>query len=140
MAVSITPGVRRQVLGSQSIQTLSNSTATAAQNISITTFVSTIAGGTATGSLLRNQYLMPEGPDGLEKVVYMLATGEATLQMTMATGLHASWSMSSDAVFTAGAATGAFVLNNKGDFVRALYLDGGWTVLGMNGATFGTST
>ena len=139
MAITITAGTQRQSFGMQSVEQLTQSTATAAQTLSAVDHVSILGAGTATGTLLRNQYLLPEGPDGLEKIIYLAATGEATLQMTQATGLHAQFSTSTDAVFRVGAATGAYVLGAKADYVRAVFIDEGWTILGTN-ATFATAT
>lgn len=146
MAVTITSGTQTGFLGQQSVETLTNSTATANQTISAQHAVTTISGGTATGTLSINQYVMPEGPDGLMKFVYLIATGEATVKMTMATGQHyigrdvagiASATNAAGAVI--GAATGALVLSAKTDYIWAIFLDGGWTVLGTN-ATFATAT
>lgn len=139
MAITITGGTQRQSFGMQSVEQMTQSTATAAQTLSAVDYISVLGAGTATGTLSINQYVLPEGPDGLEKIVYLAATGEATLQMTQATGIHAQFSTSSDAVFRVGAATGAYVLNAKADYVRAVFLDGGWTVLGTN-ATLATAT
>ena len=139
MAVSITAGTQRNYVGDQLVQTLTNSTATAAQAISAKYTVTTISGGTATGTQLRNVYTMPSGPDGLIKWVQMIATGEATVNMTMSTGLHALGSTSSDAVYMVGAATGGWVLSAKTDYIFAQFLDEGWTILGTN-ATLATST
>lgn len=146
MAVTITSGTQLSFPRSQSVETLTNSTATAVQDISAFSYVTTISGGTATGTAGVNNYALPEGPDGLEKLVFLIATGEATVHLTMATGQHyigrdvagiATATNYAGAVI--GAATGALVLSAKTDYIRAIYLDGGWTVLGSN-ATFATVT
>lgn len=146
MAITITDATQTQRLGMQSIEQLTQSTATAAQTVSAVSHITVVGVGTATGTLLRNQYLLPSGPDGLTKYIYMAATGEATVQMTMATGQHyigrdiagvATATNVGGAVI--GAATGALVLSAKGDYISGMFMDGGWTILGSN-ATFATAT
>lgn len=146
MAITSDPGALVQRHSGQSIQNLSQSTATAQQTISVTTYVTALAGGTATGGTI-NLYLLPDSaPDGTEKFIYQVATGESRVQLTMATGMHyigrdvagiATATNAAGAVI--GAATGALVLAAKGSWIRAIMLNDGWTVLGSN-ATFGTGT
>lgn len=146
MAISITPGTQYMVPGNQNIDTMSQSTATAAQTISVTQYISVLGAGTATGTNSVNVYTLPAGPDGTEKLIYLAATGEATLRMTMATGQHVFGrdlanvaSATNVACAFIGAATGAFVFNAKARWLKLLCLDEGWTVMGGN-ATIATAT
>ncbi len=146
MAISLTAGAQIQRVGGQSIENLSQSTATAAQTISNTTYVTALAGGTATGGTINLYLLSDSAEDGTEKLIYQVATGESRVQLTMATGMHylgrdvagvATATNVAGAII--GAATGALVLAAKGSWVRAIMLNDGWTILGGN-ATLGTGT
>ena len=147
MAISVSPGVLHQNKSSQSLENLTNSTATTAQTVSVTTLVTAISGGTATGTNSVNVYLLPDdAPDGTEKIIYMEATGEATVRCTMATGLHnygrdvaGAATATNIAGALIGAATGAFILGAKGSWLKAMMLNGGWTILGGS-ATWATAT
>lgn len=145
MAVTETPGTRVFVPQSQSIQTLTASTATAVQNINVTQYITTISGSTVTVGT-HNMYLLPEGPDGCEKLVYQLATGVCSVKLTMSTGLHYIGRDKADvasatgiAGAVVGAATGHLILSAKNSWFRAVFIDAGWTILGGS-ATFGTGT
>ena len=143
----LTPGTQVQHgAGRNSIEVLTQSTATAAQTLSVNTYVSVLGAGTATGSNGINVYVLPAGPVGTEKFITLSATGEATLRLTMATGQHywgrdlgglASASQTANAWI--GAATGAFVLTAKGQWLRTLFTDDAWVVLG-GVATIATAT
>lgn len=125
MTITTTPGAQiRPNTSYTSVETLTQSTATTQQTLSTTIMVSTVGAGTATGTVLRNQYLLATGTayEGMEKVVQMGATGEATVQLTDAT------------------ATGAYILQADGDFIRVKQIDGSWYLLSSSGATLGTST
>lgn len=146
MAISLTSGAQTQRVGGQSIENLSQSTATAQQTLSNTTYVSALAGGTATGGTINLYLLSDDAPDGTEKLIYQVATGESRVQLTMATGLHylgrdvagiATATNAAGAII--GAATGALVFGAKGSWVRTIMLNDGWTILGGS-ATFGTGT
>ena len=145
MALNLTGGeqVSRDV---GAIQVLTNSTATAERTISLTHHITTIAGGTATGFNI-NKYVLPEGDDGTRKIIQLIATGELTVRVSaFATGLHylgrnidGAATASGIASSFVGAATGAFVLNAKSQYVELLFLDGGWRCIGGQ-ATIATST
>ena len=144
MALTIAAGQRHTPAQSGSIDQMTQSTATAAQAMSLTEHISTMAGGTATGFNVNN-YSLGSGVDGLEKFIYQLATGESKLHLTMATGIHffgtgtATGTGGSYAAHFSGIATGALTFTAKSQWVRMLGLDEGWTILGGN-ATCGTST
>lgn len=124
MTITTTVGAQiRPNTSYTAVETMTQSTATAAQSLSTTIPVSTVGAGTATGTLSINQYLMATGNgwDGMEKVVQMGATGEATVQFT-------------------GTATGAHVLQSDGDFIRLKQIDGTWYLLSSSGATIATAT
>lgn len=124
MAISTTVGAQiRPVESVSAIETMTQSTATAAQSIATSFAVTTLGAGTATGTLSLNQYLLATG-DGwelMEKIVQMAATGEATLQFT-------------------GTATGAHVFQADGDFIDLKQINGTWWVQNLSGATLATAT
>jgi len=124
MAITTTAGAQVRPINSvDGVEAMTQSTATAQQTISTTHQVTTLGAGTATGSLLRNQYLLATG-DGhelMEKVVQMGATGEATLQFS-------------------GTATGAHVFQADTDFVVLKQVAGTWFVTLSQGATLATAT
>ncbi len=123
MSIATTVGEQLRHGSIQSIEALTQSTATAAQTVSNTHDVTTLGAGTATGTLLRNQYLLATGAmEGMEKIVQMGATGEATLQVG------------------GGTATGALVFQSDGDLVRFKYMNNIWYVLNTVGATLATAT
>jgi hypothetical protein len=124
MAITTTSGAQiRPTESVHSVETMTQSTATAAQEISTTHQVTTLGGGTATGSLSFNQYLLATG-DGwelMDKIVQMGATGEATLQFS-------------------GTATGAHVMAADTDFVHLKQIAGTWWLQNSQGATLATAT
>ena len=148
MAIS-TPsaGTRREAWGAGAVEALTQSTATALQTLSVTTYVSSLGAGTATGTMARNVYVLPAtAPDGTEKIVILGATGEASLTFTMATCLHyigrdtaGVASATNVAVAIIGAATGGLVLNTTNSWVKLMAMNSSWIIVGGN-ATFGTTT
>ena len=147
MPISISPGARHQTMGAQSVEVLTQSTTTVAQTLSNTSYVSALGAGTATGSMARNLYnLATTALDGTEKMIYLSATGEASLTFPWATGQHyigrdvaGVATATNVAVALIGAATGGLVFIHAAAWARMIFLNGGWTVLGGN-ATFGTTT
>lgn len=154
MAVTITGGSQILPAGSsQAVDALSQSTATAEQVISVRKQITTLAGGTATGFTI-NRYTLPAANEGDTKIIVHLATGESYVRFggatatanLMATGIHY---LSADTAGVAsatgvagvffGAATGALVMNGAQDYLRVMYLNGAWNVLGGQ-ATIATST
>jgi hypothetical protein len=121
MAVTISGGeiVRQGVF--QAVEALSNSTATTLRTFS-TVPISTIAGGTATGFAL-NRYLVStaSAAEGQEKMVVMLATGEAY-------------------VIYSGTATGAAVLTDANDRVALRFVNAVWVETDAGSATRATAT
>lgn len=149
MAVTITAGkqVRRGGVF-QSTEDLAQSTATAEQDVSLTTDVTTFAGGTATGFGV-DKYLLAgtstEGfIEGLEKVVVMLATGEAKLRVeSLATGQLGGLqtvlsSTGSETLFAS--ATGAFTLSGADHWVWMKVFNAKWHIMQSAGATLATAT
>lgn len=125
MAITIDRVIQRQdnaggVFGSA--ETLSQSTSTAAQEVSMKTDVSHLGVGTATGFGV-NRYLLGTATarEGQEKVCLTTGTGEAILVLT-------------------GTATGALVFGADGDLAMLRYMNGTWFLLHNNGATFATAT
>jgi F0F1-type ATP synthase membrane subunit c/vacuolar-type H+-ATPase subunit K len=122
MAVTISGGeiVRAGVF--QSVEALSNSTATTLRTVSAGAPITTIAGGTATGFAI-NRYLVStaSAAEGQTKMVVMLATGEAY-------------------VIYAGTATGAAVLTDANDRVALRFVNALWVETDAGSATRATAT
>ena len=157
MAVTINAGDRMVTAGTfGAVQDLTQSTATTLRFISAHVPVSTLAGGTVTGATI-DRYLVYgtgtatdgiSGPavEGMEKFILMLATGEAKVQFqSMATGrVHGIPEMGTGTatqlgIYIAASATGAFVLNAVGDYIKAIFANQTWYVYAGN-ATYGTAT
>lgn len=147
MAISLTGGTQITPEGSfNAVETLTQSTATAEQSVSLTHQVSTLSGGTATGFSI-NRYNVGAAAEGTQKLIVMSATGEAYVRFgaattnLMATGSHYFGLASATGIAGSilGQATGAFVLGDKNDYIRAQYWDSEWHVLGGFG-TIATAT
>ena len=123
MAISITTGAAVHKGGTfQSVETLTQSTATAEQSLDLDTDVSHLGVGTAT-LFTRNKYLLAStGVDGMEKIVLTTGTGEAKLRLG------------------GGTATGAHVFQSDTDMLYTKLINGQWMVLSTLGATIATST
>lgn len=151
MAVTVTGGTQVVPGVFTAVESLSQSTATVEQAISVTHQITTLSGGTATGFNI-DKYNLPDGGEGAEKLIVMLATGEAKIRFgaattnTMATGgIH---NLGGDTVFASAtsvtavlysAATGAFVFNTMDDYIHARFWNGSWHIFHGN-ATIATST
>ena len=125
MALSITgrpieKGQRKDSDPLHSTESLAQSLATIAQPIQLTTNVTTLAGGTATGD--KDLYTLADGFEGHEKEVIMLATGEAKLDLL-------------------GTAT-RLTYENQDDYTYLRFTGGKWRVLVSSGLNlgFGTAT
>lgn len=114
--------VRRGGGSVQSQESLTQSTATAIQSLSVTTDVSVLGMGTATG-FARNRYLLPttSAVEGQEKVVVATGTGEAYLDLA------------------GGTATGGYVFSTADSWITARLINGDWRPIGT-GATLATAT
>jgi hypothetical protein len=122
MAVTISGGeiVRQGVF--QSVEALSNSTATTLRTVSAAAPITTIAGGTATGfSIIRYLVSTASSAEGQTKLVVMLATGEAY-------------------VIYSGTATGAAVLTDAHDRVALRFVNAIWVETDAGSATRATAT
>jgi hypothetical protein len=148
MAITATTaGDRLRFRGTfQSIETMTQSTATTPQALSVTTDVSLLGGGTATGAAVRNLYTLGSGVEGQEKVIYMTATGEASVIFTQPSG-RLPVQVSSTIVPSATAvdaiwasATGQYVLQAADEYVRAVWMNSAWHVIESRGATLATTT
>ncbi len=146
---TITGGERLKFAGTfQSVESLTQSTATAPQALSITTDVSVLGMGTATGAAVRNLYTLAAGVEGQEKIVYANATGEASVIFTQKTGrLPLSLSMIVGAATATGAvdslfasATGQYVFQAADEFLQLKFLNDAWQVMNARGATLATTT
>ena len=91
MAITLTPGSQIRYVGTyDDIQSLTQSTATAEQAISLTSQITTIDGGTGTGFARGRFNLATGAAEGFRKTVLMLSTGEAYVRISnTATGEQA---------------------------------------------------
>jgi hypothetical protein len=110
----------------RSIQYMSHSTATAAQSVDVSSDVSCLGAGTATGDNRNNMYHLPAGVEGQVKFITLgtttAATGEAAID------------------FSVGTATGCHVFGTSSDYVKVQYINDTWMVLDLLGATIATAT
>lgn len=134
------------------VETLTQSTATARQSISVRTMVTQIGGGTATGFgvnlfTVASYATAGAGPvEGMEKYITMLATGEAKVVFNgMATGFQGIFEIATttntapQSVGTVVLATGAYTLSKPEHFIWAKMINQQWRVIaGL--ATFATAT
>lgn len=122
MTVTVTSGEIHHVGAFRSSEALTNSTSTAVQEVSLSIPISTISGGTATGFGV-NRYLLSTASavEGQEKIICMLATGEAYVVYT-------------------GTATGAQVLSAADDYVWLKYFNETWKAVDVGSATAATAT
>lgn len=144
---TITGGERLKFVGTfQSVESLTQSTATTPQALSVTTDVSVLGMGTATGAAVRNLYTLAAGVEGQEKLIYANATGEASVIFTQisgrldpgvgavvnatATTVDANWA----------SATGQYVFQAANEFILTRFMNDAWHVLNIRGATQATTT
>ncbi len=122
MAVTITDMSQIRRGGSfQSSENMTQSTATAAQALSLSDAISTLSGGTASGDNRNDLYSLADGVEGQEKMVVMLATGEAALGLT-------------------STATGLWVFSAAEDVLHLRFINELWRPMLNLGATFSTGT
>jgi len=118
MAVTLTGGELQKRGGTfQTVEALTHSTATALGTVSLTTDVSTIAAGTATGSTRTLFHLATGAVEGQLKTIVMLGTGEAKVSVG------------------GGTATESYVLSAAEDFIHCMYLNDGWKLIQRAGLT-----
>ena len=124
MAVTLVNTERRAEGGGtfSSAESLTQSTATAAQSVSLNTDVTSLGGGTATGFGVNTYELATGAVEGREKLVQLGATGEAKLSLG------------------GGTATGQLVFAADGDLVLLRYINDVWMVMNTVGATLATAT
>jgi len=128
------------------IEQLTTTTSTSEQSIGLQTLITTLSGTSATAGHVHGKFLLGDGVDGQRKVIYNLATGRSNVNITnFATGMHyfgfdiSGVASASDIAGTfRGAATGALVFTVRGQWAEAIFLDGGWRLIGGQ-ATFATS-
>lgn len=148
MTVTITAGVQNRVPGAfQELETMTQSTATAPQAISVAIPVTILGMGTATGAAVRNLYTLPPGIEGQEKWVYTNATGEASLIATFPTTgrLPLGIAFTNNPTATTvdallASATGQLVFQAAGEFVHLRYFNACWHIRDAYGVTIATTT
>jgi hypothetical protein len=105
MAVTTTPGSQVVLAGVGAEEQLSQSTATAAQECLLTTFITNVGMGTATGNI--NVYNLAAGQPGQMKYLQATATGEAKLILDGATATGRM-------IFSTAASRGLFIYGATG--------------------------
>lgn len=146
MAVSISGAQLQTKVSFGSVETLTQSTATAIQELDLRQEVTILGMGTATGFLV-NRYALPTPTaEGMEKLIVTQATGEAKVFVGLPSGrigvvgssLAAPAATSVDAMWAS--ATGLWVFQSSGDFLLLRAVDGAWAILHGSGATLATAT
>lgn len=149
MAISVTQGSQvKDVTSYRAVETMTQSTATAIQSLSIAKDVHILGGGTATSGFLNQKYLLPTSGaiEGEEHLICMDATGVAWLTLSHHAGrmlpavsavmLPAATAV--DAVWAS--ATGAFAFTASNQYVLVKYWNGLWEAKEARGATLATAT
>lgn len=122
MSVTVTGGIVDNRKGLFAQESLTQSTATGEQTIAVTTELTTLSGGTASGFTIDRYGLSTAtAVEGQYKTVLMLATGESKVRLG------------------GGTATGAWVFSAADDIGHYRFLNGGWYVINTS-ATLATST
>lgn len=147
----------------QSIEYLTQSTATTPQALSLTTDLSVLGAGTASGNIRNNLYTLGTSTtvststalasttvgavEGQEKYIFFTATGFASLIFTQATNGRIPFSeifrgttTASDSDTSLASATGQYVFQESGDFMHLKFINDAWRILGVSGATIATTT
>ena len=121
MSISVTAGPVAQ-RAAFALETLAQSTSTTPQAIALTTPLTILGGGTATG-FHRNVFTLSTASavEGQEKGILMTASGEAKIAFT-------------------GTATGRFVLTQADDLLYLKMFNHKWRVASYTLATLATST
>ena len=110
MGITLNAGERTRRGGGSfgSTEALSQATATTERSISLTTEVTTLAGGTATGfGVDKYRVATADAVEGQSKLVVMLATGEAKVRLGGLEGAFPGSMFKATATGAGGAATGA---------------------------------
>ena len=121
MAISVTAGPVQQ-RAAFARETLAQSTATVAQALALTTPLTVLTGGTATG-FERNVFTLSTASavEGQEKAILMTASGEAKIAFT-------------------GTATGRVVMTQADDLLLLKMFNHKWRVVSRPFATLASST
>lgn len=147
MAITISAGDKQTNSTWQSQETLTQSTATAFQALSLKTDISVLGMGTATG-FARNLYSLASGAvEGQEKLIICSATGEAKLFVAGPTQgrLPLNVAMENNSTATTvdallASATGLWTFQTDGDYILCKFMNGVWNYMDSKGATLATST
>ena len=130
----------------RSKETLTQSTATTVQSLSLQTEISILGMGTATG-FARNRYELASGAvEGQEKLVIAEATGEAYLRVSAQSGripmqiafASLPTATNSDSLYVTS--TGDWVFQSAEDYILLKYISGVWTYIALVGATYATAS
>jgi hypothetical protein len=139
----------------QTLESLTQSTATAFQTLSNEVEVSSLGMGTATGDNSNNLYALNatttasgvegDGVEGAYKLIYASATGEAAVFIDGPTQGRLPANIALDALPTATAiaqasATGNWVFSTDGDMILCRFVNGKWNYVALTGATQATAT
>ena len=144
--VTIPSGTRTKLGSWRSIETLTASTSTTPQAVSIETDVTVLGGSTVTaGGAVANLYTMADGVQGQEKLImHATATGASHVIFDYATGRMPIFDGLHLAATTVGtgwvSGTGQFVLQADGDFVLVRFIGSEWQIMDMRGATMDNTT
>lgn len=149
VAISVTNPAHPGTYGS--IESFTQSTATAFQALDPNYSVSVLGMGTATGDNSNNLYSLTatgngDAVEGMEKVITTTGTGEAALFLEQVSG-RMSFEASALAIPAAtdidsvwASASGNWVFSAADDFLRVKFINGSWEVVGGRGPTMATAT
>ncbi len=148
--VTLTSGNLNKAQSWRSVETLTASTSTSPQAISVDTDVTILAGSTVTAGAVRNLYTLAAGVQGQEKMImHATATGHASVIFSTPTKREgiaslgegaANGNTATDLLDLWTSSTGQFVLSADGDFLLMRFVGSDWHIVAMSGATQATTT
>ena len=151
--VTIPAGTRTKPASWRSIETLTASTSTTPQAISIELDVTILGGSTVTaGGAVRNLYTLADGFPGQEKmiqhatatgashVIFDYPSGRTGTTVPWLTDFMAGTGTASAFGNTMTSGTGQFVMQADGDFLLLRFVGSDWQVIAAAGATMDTTT
>lgn len=131
----------------QYAKTYTQSTSTTPQALDIAADAHILGMGTATGASVRNLYTLANGVEGQEVFIGSDATGEASVVFTQRSGrlnfgvsVVASGGAATAVDAAWASATGQYVFQAQGEYLRAKFMNSVWEVYELKGATLGTTT
>lgn len=144
--VTLTSGKLNKAQSWRSVETMTASTATTPQAISVETDTTILGGSTVTRGVLNNLYTLAAGVQGQEKLImHATATGRSAVifsypnqRMPIFDGANMGTVTDAELHWVSG--TGQIILEADGDYLLLRFIGSDWQIMSMAGATLATST